>query len=43
MAALNIAALAQDKRFEVAVSAGYSVASGFDVNPVAINDTKITP
>jgi opacity protein-like surface antigen len=41
MATLNIAALAQDKRFEVSVSAGYSVASGFDVNPVVINGTAI--
>jgi opacity protein-like surface antigen len=41
LATLNIAALAQGKRIEVSASAGYSVASGFDVNPIVINNQVI--
>jgi opacity protein-like surface antigen len=41
LATLNIAALAQEKRFEVSGSLGYTAASGFDINPVVINDNAV--
>jgi opacity protein-like surface antigen len=41
LAALNIAALAQEKRIEVSGSLGYTVASGFDINPVVINGRAV--
>jgi len=41
LATLNIAALAQEKKVEVAAHLGYTAASGFDVNPDPINGAVI--
>jgi opacity protein-like surface antigen len=41
LAMLNITALAQEKRFEVSGSLGYTVASGFDINPVVIDGNVV--
>jgi opacity protein-like surface antigen len=41
LATLNIAALAQEKRVEVAAHLGYTAASGFDVDPVNIGGAVV--
>jgi hypothetical protein len=41
LAMLNIAALAQEKRFEVSGNLGYTAASGFDINTVVINGVAV--
>ncbi len=41
LATLNIAALAQEKKVEVSAHLGYTAASGFDVDPVLINNAVV--